>query len=264
VSETEGLLRKLSAKDRKRLLDLWARVWDGASAPAEVAKATAQIKDILKRHGLGHHHDVRKLMYEIEREERDAKNAAAEETRAKGWDKTPDGTDLGIPRNDLIGLMLAVSEEYVWVTDEERLAGMLWILHTYHFRRFSHTPRFLAIGPLENCGKSTLMKFIAVLSHKGRYWPDATPAAVYRHLDDTSGGTLALDEGDNMDLGKNADMRKIFNNGFETFDDAPISKVIRGAVREYKAAAPLACGSIRELPRPLMSRRCGKPPRRSS
>jgi hypothetical protein len=247
------LTNKFSPNELNRLMSFYHRMVDPAATEAEAGKAMKRINEMLKRAGLGHH-DLMNILHEVRQEGIDADKAAAEETRAKGWDKGPDGTDLGIPGNDLIGLMLAVSEDYVWVTDEERLADMLWILHSYHFRTFSHTPRLLAISPIENSGKSTLMKLVAVLGHKGKYWPDATAAAVYRQLDDTPGITLALDEWDNLDLGKDANMRKIFNNGFETFDDAPASKVISGQVREFKVAAPLACGAIRELPRPLMSR----------
>jgi hypothetical protein len=65
------LLDKLSAKALKRLKDLWARMWDPGSASAEVAKAAEQIRELLKRNGLGHL-DVRKVMHAIEQEERDA------------------------------------------------------------------------------------------------------------------------------------------------------------------------------------------------
>src|ERR1700730_14056001 len=38
--------------------------------------------------------------------------------------------DLGIPGNDLLGLILALIEEHVAITAEERMAVALWLLHT--------------------------------------------------------------------------------------------------------------------------------------
>ena len=80
-----------------------------------------------------------------------AEEAAAAATRAAGWTKGPDANDLGIPGNNLLGLMLRLIEEYIWVTAEERLTIALWILHTYIFRQFRHTPRLLVVSPIEDC-----------------------------------------------------------------------------------------------------------------
>jgi Kef-type K+ transport system membrane component KefB len=44
-------------------------------------------------------------------------------------------------RSNLLGLMLHLIEEYLWITPEECLTIALWVLHTYVFRQFRHTPR---------------------------------------------------------------------------------------------------------------------------
>jgi hypothetical protein len=103
-------------------------------------------------------------MAEIEMQRMAAEEAAAAATRAAGWWKGPDGDDLGIPGNDLLGLMLRLMEEYFWVTAEECLTIALWILHTYVFRQFRHTPRLLVISPIEECGKTTVLKVIEQLA----------------------------------------------------------------------------------------------------
>jgi hypothetical protein len=54
--------------------------------------------------------------------------------------------DLGIPGNDLLGLILALIEEHVAITAEECMAVALWLLHTWVFDRFPITPR-LALLP---------------------------------------------------------------------------------------------------------------------
>ena len=129
---------KLSAKDLKRLQDLWARIIDPASASEETATARTKLNELLKKNGLTRH-DLPKVMAKIEMQRMAAEEAAAAATRAAGWKKGPDANDLGIPGNNLLGLMLTLIEEYIWVTAEERLAIALWILHTYTFRRFAAT-----------------------------------------------------------------------------------------------------------------------------
>jgi hypothetical protein len=117
-------------------------------------KARTKLDELLKKNGLTSR-DLPRIIAESEMEKVAAENAAAEATRAEGW-QGPGGDDLGIPRNDIVGVMLRIIENYVWITPEERLATALWCLHSYIFRQFSHTPRFLGISPIEDCGKTTL------------------------------------------------------------------------------------------------------------
>jgi hypothetical protein len=121
----------LSAKDLKRLQDLWARIIDPASASEETSTARTKLNELLNKNGLTRH-DLPKVMAKIEMQRMAAEEAAAAATRAAGWKKEPDANDLGIPGNNLLGLMLTLIEEYIWVTAEERLAIALWILHTIH------------------------------------------------------------------------------------------------------------------------------------
>jgi hypothetical protein len=83
---------------------------------------------------------------------------------------------LNRTRNNLLGLMLTLIEEYIWATAEERLAIALWILHTYTFRRFRHTPRLLVISPIEDCGKTTVLKVIEWGTQPGHAMPEGRMA----------------------------------------------------------------------------------------
>jgi hypothetical protein len=121
-------LPKFSEKDMKRLQKLSAVIADMASAPEEVTTARAKLNELFKKYGLTLR-DLPKLLHAIEQDRIDAEAAAAAATRAAGWAKGPEGTDLGIPGNDLLGLMTVSSEKYLWVTPEERLAAALWALH---------------------------------------------------------------------------------------------------------------------------------------
>jgi hypothetical protein len=243
---------KLSAKDLKRLQDLWARIIDPASASEETATARTKLNELLKKNGLTRH-DLPKIMADIEIQRIAAEEAAAAATRAAGWKKGPDGDDLGIPGNDLLGLILRLIEEYFWVRPEEYLTIVLWSLHTYVFRQFHHTPRLLLISPIEDCGKTTVLKVIEQLAHEPKRYGSVTAATIYHQLEHTPGITLEIDEADNLDLFNDRKMRQIFNYGHETHG-ANIGRFISGRSQDYNVSAPLALATIRELLRPLMSR----------
>ena len=100
---------KLSAKDLKRLQDLWARIIDPASASEETSTARTKLNELLNKNGLTRH-DLPKIMAKIEMQRMAAEEAAAAATRAAGWKKGPDANDLGIPGNNLLGLMLTLIE----------------------------------------------------------------------------------------------------------------------------------------------------------
>ena len=116
----------LSPKVLKRIQNLWARMMDPSSDKESAAARTA-LRELLKKNNRTWH-DLQKIMAEIEIQRMAAEEAAAAATRAAGWKKGPDGDDLGIPGNDLLGLMLRLMEEYFWVTAEECLTIALWIL----------------------------------------------------------------------------------------------------------------------------------------
>ena len=193
---------KLSAKDLKRFQDLWARIFDPASASEEIATARTKLNELLKKNGLTRH-DLPKIIAEIERERMAAEEAAAAATRAAGWKNG----DLGIPGNNLLALMLRLIEGYISVTEEERLAISLWVLHTHVFRHFHHTPRLLVISPIEECGKTTVLKVIEQLAYEPARFGGVTAAMIYHQLESTPGITLLIDEADNLDLFNDRKMR---------------------------------------------------------
>ena len=75
---------KLSAKDLKRLQDLWARIIDPAFASEETATARTKLDDLLMKNGLTRH-DLPRIMAKIEMQRMAAEEAAAAATRAAGW-----------------------------------------------------------------------------------------------------------------------------------------------------------------------------------
>jgi hypothetical protein len=191
-------------------------------------------------------------VFYVEAEKEAAAAAAALATRAAGWKKGSDGNDLGIPNNDLLALLLRLIETYVSVTAEERLTIALWILHTHVFHQFHFTPRLLVISPIENCGKTTVLRLIEQLAYEPNRSGGTTAASIYHQLEHTPGITLLIDEVDNLNLFNDPKMRQVFNYGHEV--DGVISRFVGGQPRKYVVGAPLALGTIGTLPRPLMSR----------
>jgi hypothetical protein len=144
------------------------------SSDNESAAARTALLELLKKNGRTWH-DLQKIMADIEVEKEAAAAAAAVATRAAGWKKGPDGNDLGIPNNDLLALLLRLIETYVSVAAEERLMIALWILHTHVFHQFHFTPRLLVISPIENCGKTTVLRLIEQLAYEPNRSGGTTP-----------------------------------------------------------------------------------------
>ena len=56
---------------------------------------------------------------------------------------------------NVLTLIRSLTVKYIWMTEEERWAYPLWVLHTYVYKRYNKTPR-LAILPIAP-GKSWLV-----------------------------------------------------------------------------------------------------------
>jgi len=232
-------MASLAPKTLKRIQDLWARMMD-PSSDQESATVRAVLIALLKKNSRTWH-DLPKIMAEIEMEKAAAEAAAAAATRAAGWKKGPDGDDLGIPGNDLLGLLLALTESYLWVPDEERMAFVLWALHTQVCRQFPFTPRLLFISPIENCGKTTALKILEQLAYEPDLTKNTTAAAIYLLLEQAPGTTLLIDEADNQNLFNDPKMRSLFNGGYE---HGSISRGSGGRSQKFNVGAPLALGTI--------------------
>jgi hypothetical protein len=71
------------------------------------------------------------------------------------------------------------------VTAEERITIALWILHTHVFRQFHITPRLLVISPIEDCGKTTVLRLLEQLAYEPDRSGGTTAASIYHQLEHT-------------------------------------------------------------------------------
>src|SRR6516165_9450090 len=72
----------------------------------------------------------------------------------------PPDPRAGLWKRNLLELLVEVIGVYVGITDDEKLAVALWILHTYIYDRYTFTPRLALLSPVFGCGKTTLLALI--------------------------------------------------------------------------------------------------------
>jgi len=102
---------------------------------------------------------------------------------------------------------------YVIADDCYVTAMVLWIAHTYCFRKFQYSPLLLINAPERACGKSVALELIARLAHRSFETANITVAALFRiiHL---YGPTVLIDEADTF-VESNPEMAGILNKGYE-------------------------------------------------
>ncbi|HEV7982052.1 MAG TPA: DUF3631 domain-containing protein [Xanthobacteraceae bacterium] len=164
----------------------------------------------------------------------------------------PAEDDLGIPKDDVLGMILALIEEHIAVTAEECMAVALWLLHTWVFDRFTITPRLALLSPVRGCGKTTVLTLIQLLVAEGDRTDSVSAAAIYHHLDHRPRAVLLVDEADNLDLFGNGVLRAVFNSGHRS--GGGVCRFVGGRSRKFPTFAPLAVAAIGVLPLPLLHR----------
>ena len=149
---------------------------------------------------------------------------------------------------ELIDWML---RRFLYLQDHQFTALTLWILHTYIFNDFGHSPRLVLTSPVRNCGKSVALDLCEKLCLRPRKFGSTTTAVLPR-LTHNNQATILLDEADNMDFAGEPVLRAVFNDGFKA--GARRALMIKGEAKEFNLFAPIALAGIGRLPLPLMSR----------
>jgi hypothetical protein len=125
------------------------------------------------------------------------------------WPEAVDGADVLQQAVEAIG-------RHVVLREDQALTCALWIMHTYCFDAFDHTPRLQVKSPVMRCGKSTLMSVVGKLANKSLNTENITMPALFRAIAAWE-PTLLIDEADSFLLGYNGetrdDLRGILNAG---------------------------------------------------
>lgn len=156
---------------------------------------------------------------------------------------------------ELLNRLSARLKHHMVITDAQADVIALWILHTYVYRLFRHTPRLAVISPEKRCGKSTLLELLELLCCNPLKTDSASEAAIFRKVDSEESITLLMDEADSF-MSTQPGLRNVLNSGFaasgqslrctKTGDDY--------ASKGFKTFCPVAIASIGDLPDTVMDR----------
>jgi hypothetical protein len=165
----------------------------------------------------------------------------------------PPDPRAGLWKRNLLDLLVEVIGVYVGITDDEKLAVALWILHTYIYDRYTFTPRLALLSPVFGCGKTTLLALIERLACDPypRYI-NVTAASLIRLMDQGRGKTVLLDEANNQFLLEDKTLRSVLNGNRK--NDNLIRAGKSRSVDSYRAFSPLAIGARGRLPNDQLQR----------
>ena len=161
------------------------------------------------------------------------------------WPEKVDGDDL----LDRIAKALC---RHVAMPSHTAEATALWIVHTYAFHCWQHTPRLNVGAPEKNCGKSTLLNVLSCLVPRALKTENLSTATMFRVMDGHH-PTLLVDEVDTF-LRDNDELRGALNAGHEKG-----GKVLRcegddNKVKGFETFGPAALAGIGSLPGTLADR----------
>lgn len=157
----------------------------------------------------------------------------------------------------LLDDLYATFKRHMVITDEQACALALWVLHTYVYNKFQHTPRLAIISPEKRCGKSTLLDLLELLCWQPEKAASMTEAAMFRMIEaqKSKGITLLIDEADSF-LPSHPNIRNLLNSGFEESGRTLRSTAQDGnwTPSKFSTFCPAAVASIGDLPDTVMDR----------
>jgi putative DNA primase/helicase len=112
---------------------------------------------------------------------------------------------------ELLDDLCAVVTRHVIMSKEAAAATVLWIVHTFLLDVFNTSPRLAITSPEKQCGKTTLLDILGVVTRCPLSTANATPAAIFRVIE-MSRPTLLIDEADTF-LDNRSELRGILNSG---------------------------------------------------
>jgi Protein of unknown function (DUF3631) len=140
------------------------------------------------------------------------------------------------------------------MTNLERDACALWILHTYVIRHFMISPKLFVHSPMKECGKSTLFDILNHLVARPLLAENITTATCFRIIAKHQ-PTLLIDEVDSF-LKENDELRGVLNASHRY--DGRVPRLIGAGddyePRNFKVYAAVALAGIGWLHPTLMSR----------
>jgi len=166
---------------------------------------------------------------------------------AEPWATPVDGAKL-------LDSLEAAINRHVAVAPAAATAVATWVVHTYVFGAFNHSPRLLITSPAPRCGKSTLLELLRVTCSRPLLAANITAAAVFRIVE-AAAPSLLIDEADSF-LATSEELRGILNAGFEANGRVLRVEEAQGELRPrvFRCFALVALAGIGRMPGTLEDR----------
>lgn len=141
----------------------------------------------------------------------------------------------------------AMLRQYIVMGEEQRIACVLWIVHTYCAEASYFTPYLHVFSPVRECGKSTLLAILESVARRALKSDAMTPAAMYR-LIKLQQPALLLDELDTLLRTDGAEkLRGVLNSGFRRDGAVHLCEGDAHAVQSYPTFCPKVLAGIGNL-----------------
>lgn len=150
-------------------------------------------------------------------------------------DRKPEKPEPPVDGLPLIADIAAMVGKFMVMPAEFVDAVAMWVVHTWLYDAFHHTPRLLITSPTRGCGKTTLLNIVGALAARPKNLIHVTPAALYHAAVDQP--TFLIDEADHY-LARTPLLVTIVNGGFQR--GGKVGRVIGGVYVEYPTWAPCA------------------------
>ena len=136
----------------------------------------------------------------------------------------------------------------------------LWCAYTHAFDAFPISPRLAITSPEKRCGKTTLLRMLAMVCERVLQAANITPAAMFRAIE-LARPTLLVDEADTF-LDGREELRGVLNSGHAR--DGCVIRTVgdNHEPRQFSTWAPCAIAMIGRLPDTLADRAIAVPMRR--
>jgi hypothetical protein len=139
----------------------------------------------------------------------------------------------------------AVTGSRAIMTFEQQVTVTLWILHTYVYDRFLHTPRLLVDSYEPGCGKTALGHLVEAMACNSDFSSSVSAAVIYHTLRKDQHTTSILDEIENSKLWADDQLLlSVFDAGHRKGGN--VKRVIRGEVVKFPVFAPLMMMAVRQ------------------
>ena len=174
---------------------------------------------------------------------------------AKAVDIPPTAEPWGEPvvAAEVLDEISVTIRRFVWMKAPYYRAVALWIVLSYLHDVIDILPILLATSPVQDCGKSTLLRLVLYLSNRPIPTSNISAASIYRVIGDNH-PTLILDEADAY-MQEDETMRGVINSGHER-ELAFVIRVINdaGDVGQFTTWCPKTIARIGQPKPTILSR----------